>query len=302
MCRPGSRASLQCSIAICALFAACHGSSGETCTKDDDCTSHFCKLDGTCGPAITDGPLAADAALDGASAACTPDHDGKITAAELPLAAGQMATFRIATNATWSTAGTANPDGSRAWDLSGALSNDTDEQLALASPSGAWWAADFASASYATPLSSSSNLLGVFHLDATGVTLVGVVSPSGGATKTELTYDPPAQILAVPMQAGSTWTSTSTVSGVAQGVIAAYDEQYQSSVDQVGTMVTPYGTFPVLRVATDLTRTSGITTLLTNRTFAWLAECFGPVATVQSTDFETSTEFSDDAEVRRLAP
>ena len=31
-------------------------------------------------------------------------------------------------------------------------------------------------------------------------------------------------------------------------------------------MVTPYGEFPVVRVATDLTRTSGLATLLTKRT------------------------------------
>ena len=51
-----------------------------------------------------------------------------------------------------------------------------------------------------------------------------------------------------------------------------------------------------------LTRTAGFSTLLTKRTFTWVAECFGPIATVQSKDFESSTEFSDDAEVRRLAP
>ena len=65
------------------------------------------------------------------------------TRAELPLAAGQSAKFRIATNATWSTAGTANGDGSRTWDLSGQLSGDADSTVALASPTGAWWAADF---------------------------------------------------------------------------------------------------------------------------------------------------------------
>ena len=45
-----------------------------------------------------------------------------------------------------------------------------------------------------------------------------------------------------------------------------------------------------------------LSTLLTKRTFAWVAECFGSVATVQSQDFESASEFSSDAEVRRLAP
>ena len=291
---------LHCNMAIAA--AACHHPAAQVCTSNDQCPSHFCKLDGTCGEGIVDGPAGSDAAIDGSAAACTPNHDGKIEPGELPLMAGRMATFRIATNATWDTAGTSATSGSRTWDLSGQLANDADHELALLSPTGTWWAADFPRASYATVLSSSSDLLGVFQVTGANVTLLGVVSPEGGATQTELTYDPPAEILALPFGNGDTWSSTSTVSGTAQGVIVAYTERYQSRVDAVGTMTTPYGAFPVLRVATDLTRTSGVSTLLTNRTFAWLAECFGPVAQVQSQSFESGAEFSDDAEVRRLAP
>lgn len=236
------------------------------------------------------------------SGLCTPNHDGTISADEVPLAAGRMASFKIATDATWNTAGTANTDGSRSWDLTGQLSGDMTEQVALAAPTGAWWQADFTGATYATPLAAGSDLLGVFEIDNDGLTLLGVVSPSAGVTKTELTYDPPARILKVPFQAGTTWTTTSTVSGYAQGVISAYTEEYDSSVDQVGTVATPFGTFPALRVATDLTRTAGLATLTTNRTFSWAAECSGIVATVQSQSFESGAEFSDDAEVRRLAP
>jgi hypothetical protein len=288
---------LQCSI------AACGGAGTAPCTKDEQCASHFCRADGTCGPAITDAPLAIDApAGDATTMLCMPNHDGTISAAELPLAAGKSASFRIAINATWSTAGTANPDGSRTWDLSGQLSGDMTDQVALAAPGGAWWAADFPGASYATTLSASSELIGVFAIDAAGLTLLGVVSPSGGATSTELTYDPPAQILRVPFKAGDTWSTTSTVSGTASGVPGAYSEEYASHVDHAGTLTTPYGAFPVLRIATDLTRSAGPTVLTTNRTFTWAAECAGIVATVQSQSFETHSEFSDDAEVRRLAP
>jgi hypothetical protein len=188
------------------------------------------------------------------------------------------------------------------WNLAGQLANDADQMISLANPMGTWWRADFPTASYAAPLAAGSDLLGVFLVDSTGVTLLGVVSPQSGTYKTQLEYDPPARILGVPFMAGSTWVTTSTVSGYAQGVLVTYTEKYDSRVDQVGTMTTPYGDFPVLRVATELTRTSGFTTLLTKRTFAWVAECFGSVATVQSQDFESNTEFSDDAEVRRLAP
>jgi hypothetical protein len=295
----------RCLFVLLCSIAACGGGGGTVCTTDDQCPSHFCKADGTCGEALVDGGMtdASDApGSDGMTALCTPNHDGVMDANEVPLKAGQMANFRIATDATWSTAGHANTDGSRTWDLSGQLANDTDDQLALVSPAGTWWAADFPDAQYATTLAAGSDLMGVFAVDASAVTLLGVVSPTGGATKTELTYDPPAKILALPFQAGSTWMSSSTVSGYAQGVIVAYTEDYDSRADQVGTMTTPYGSFPVIRVATDLTRTSGFTTLLTKRTFAWVAECFGTIATVAGQDFDSSSEFSDDAEVRRLAP
>ncbi len=291
-------------IALQCSMAACGGGGSSVCVHDTDCPSHFCKADGTCGAVDIDASVEPDggAVPDGPTGLCAPNHDGHLTLAEVPLVPGQHASFLIATNATVNTAGTSNPDGSRSWDLSVALANDLPANVALTSPSGAWWQADFASATYATVLSTSSDLIGVFQVASTGVTLLGVVSPAAGSTKTELTYNPPARVLALPMAAGDTWTSTSTVSGLAQGVFSTYSESYMSRVDQVGTMKTPYGTFPVLRVATDLARTSGVITLASSRTFAWLAECFGTIATITSQNAESGTEFTSAAEARRLAP
>ena len=292
---------LQCST-IVALGAGCGGPAEAPCASHDECESGFCRADGTCGPAGVDGPAAPDGPADGPAGVCAPDHDGAITLAELPLLAGRMATFRIAAGAAFDTAGVANGDGSRRWDLSAQLAGDADRVIALAPPAGTWWQASFPAASYAAPLAADSDLLGVFAVDAAAVSLLGVVSPEGGPTRTQLAYDPPAQILALPLDASSTWSSTSTVSGVALGVVSVYSERYAVRVDHLGTMTTPYGEFPVLRTATDLTRTSGLVTLHTQRTFAWIAECFGAVATVASQPFETSAEFDDPAEVRRLAP
>jgi hypothetical protein len=289
-------------VLLCSMNAACGSSSGAACEIDSDCASGFCKADGTCGDATPDGGTEDSTSTDAQSGVCTPNHDGVITAAEMPLAAGKMGNFRIATGATWDTAGTAATNGQRHWDLSGTLANDQDMQLALSEPSGSWWMQTFPGATYHTLLASTSDLRGVFKVKTNGLELLGVVSPDGGTYKTELEYDTAAKILALPLQAGAQWTSSSTVSGYAEGYIVAYTESYESHVDQVGTMVTPYGEFPVLRVATDLTRTSGFSTLATTRTFTWVAECFGPVATATSQSFESSDEFTDVAEVRRLAP
>src|SRR5258706_11542152 len=97
---------LQCSTA--ALAFGCSGSSDKPCTMDNECASHFCKADGTCGPAPVDASPHSDTPPDGTSGVCAPNHDGMISLAELPLIAGRMATFRTATNATWNTAGQSN--------------------------------------------------------------------------------------------------------------------------------------------------------------------------------------------------
>lgn len=285
------------------MLAAC-GGGGALCTEDEACASGFCRADGTCGPAPADAAAGDDADPTDAppSELCAPDHDGEIVRAELPLAPGLVATFRVATDPAFDTAGEANADGSRAWDLSGALAGDVDRPAGFESPDGAWWQPSFPDATYAAKLAEDSELRGVFRAGDGAVELLGVVSPEAGAFRTELAYDPPATVLALPIAAGDTWSSTSTVSGLAQGVVTAFTERYASRVDQVGTMTTPYGPFPVVRVATDLTRTQGLATLTTSRTFAWIAECFGPVAVATSRAFETEAEFDDPAEVRRLVP
>lgn len=296
---------LQCSTALLSLAAAaCGSAAGDVCTRDDECPSGFCKADGTCGAAGPDAGAAGDGGEHDAptSELCAPDHDGLVERAELPLVAGRMARFRVATDAAFDSAGVANGDGSRRWDLAGTLAGDMDQPTALVSPAGTWWEPLFPAATYATTLSVESDLLGVFVADDSALALVGVVSPEAGASRTELEYDPPVQVLALPIRAGGTWTSTSTVSGVALGYVTAYTERYQSRVDEVGTMTTPYGEFPVVRIATDLRRTQGGALLLTKRSFGWVAECFGTVATVTSQDFEPDSEFADPAEVRRLAP
>ena len=296
---------LQCSIAV--TFAGCGGAPTEqSCQHDSDCPSSFCKADGTCAPAEIDGGMVgsdapAGSGTDASTGACTPNHDGTISADEVPLIAGRMANFRIATNATVSTAGQVGSGGARTWDLSTQLSGDADVAVTLIAPTGQYWATAFPTATYATPLSAGSDVLGLFEVGATEVTLVGLVSPASGGT-TNLKYSPPATILKLPFKAGDTWTSSSTVSGTLSGVASNYTEKYTSRVDAVGTMTTPYGAFPVLRVATDLSDLQLTVPFNSNRTFAWVAECFGTVATVTSQANETGSEFTNAAEVKRLAP
>lgn len=299
---------LQCSIAMLGLaLNACAGNGARQCVDNSECASGLCLADGTCAAAPDGGPGGDGApgdggpSGDGSAASCRPNHDGTITRAEVPFAAGRVATFRVATDVTVDTAGTLQQGGAHLWDLVGPYDGDDDVQTTLEPLSGAWFAADFDGATYTTPLSATQDLIGVFEITDTALLLRGVVSPNGGPTRTELSYDPPAVLLQLPLTTTTQWSSTSTVSGVASGVASYYSEKYESRVDATGDLDTPYGTFPVLRVRTLLTRTVGAA-VVTVRSLQFAAECYGTVATVTSNQYESEVDFTSAAELRRLAP
>lgn len=288
-------------LAVALAAVACAGSDPERCDVATDCPSGYCRADHTCAPVDE-----ADAGIDGlpgpdAAVGCQPDHDGTLTRAELPMMAGQSARFRIATDATIDTAGQQGAGGERTWSLAAGLPGDQDLTTTLLAPAGTWWAASFPTASYAARLSIDSELLGVMRLDDAGLSLLGVVSPEGGLTRTELAYDPPVPLVPTPLGPSASWSVSTTVSGLALGVVSVYSERYQARVDAVGTMTTPFGPFPVRRIATDLTRTVGAA-VTTKRTFGFVAECYGTVATITSQDYERGAEFTSAAEVWRLIP
>ena len=109
----------------------------------------------------------------------------------------------------------------------------------------------------------------------------------------------------------SSWTSTSTITGVTPSVPGAlatavtYIEKYETKVDEAGTVKTPFGDFPAMRLNLLLTRTVTPTLILTTRTFTFSAECYGTVAKVVSdTLYYPATapaEFSTAAELSRLS-
>lgn len=307
-----------------ALAGACSSASPE-CHVGADCASGACGSNGQCLPAqeagvdtglpayeagpVESGPV--EAAPEGApgddgGGGCVPNHDGVITRAETPMLAGLHASFLIAENVTMTTGGVAQPDGSTDWDFSGALSGDHTVVITTDDPSGQWFASKYPGATYTSKLSDTQTLLGVYQATASALDLLGVVTPSNAAPMTEVSYSPSAEILAVPMQMGSTWTSSSQVSGTLDGVADTYTEKYESSVDAHGSLKVPYGTFDVLRVQTTLTRTSALG-IQTTQTMTFVAECFGPVARLTS---KTTTypqpvpgdAFTQVAEAWRLAP
>ena len=308
--------------AVVAVLAACATDSVRECRVGADCASGVCGPDGQCVIGTTEPPAEAggdgnvvkddssipkDAGGDVALPGCTANKDGTITREEVPIAAGLHATYQIGVNETVSTAGTPGANGRRIWDFSAKLASDVGVLVETQALTGKWYAPDFVGATYASKLSQSTDLLGVFETTPATLLLRGVVSPTdAAATKTELTNTPAVAVLTFPLKVGATWTTSTKVGGTAQGVSffgATYDEKYENKVDFAGDLKTPLGTFDVLRVQVLLTRTNvPLTANKTIRTFAFVTECYGTIATVTSGDNETEVEFTKAAEIRRISP
>jgi hypothetical protein len=298
-----------------ALALGCSSGHEAACTVGADCASGICRSDGTCAPVqSTDGgneedtstPNDASTPNDGSKSdapitGCVPNNDGTITASEAPLQPGLHAKYRYASNVTFSTAGQTQGDGSRIWDMTGALSGDQDVVIDTTSLSNTWYASSFATASYTTLLTPTANLLGVFRFGGGELAIQGVVSPSQQGQLTNVNYNPEAIAIQFPLAMNATWSSNSTVQGTASGIAVYYFESYQSKVDAHGKLKTPFGTFDVLRIATVLTRTVGPTITIT-RTYGFFAECATQVATIVSQADEPSAEFTNSSLVERLAP
>ena len=231
---------------------------------------------------------------------CAPNGDGMIERDEVPLRPGLNATFKIAVDPIFDTSGT-QVDGETVWDLSGNLAGDHLAIVELRDPMGAWWLSTFPNASYSTKLSDQEDLLGVFEITNDALELHGVVTPEDGFTRTELEYDPAVPVLKFPITSDSSWQTESSVSGVALGVPSFYDETYTYTAAGEGILKTPLGDFPVQRIRADLERKIGLLTT-TTRTYLFVAECFGTVASIVSNDNENQVEFTQAKEIRRLAP
>lgn len=235
---------------------------------------------------------------------CSANADGTVTREEVVVGPGLRASFRVAKDAVVDTAGVASPDGTRLWSLAGALPGDATV-LVETQPLGAlWFGGDYPGAGFASPLGSDpllGPLFGVFEATEGALLLRGVASLEPGLAATKLAHAPAVAVLAFPLAVGASWSTTATVTGATKGLASLLTESYASTVDARGSLATPYGSFPVLRVATTLTRTVGALPTVT-RSFAFVAECFGTVAVVTSRPNEPLAEFTFAAEARRLAP
>lgn len=298
------------------LFAALLASS---------CASATCEQNGSCAdataPDTQEGDTSTDVAdvpadsaetssdatpdtPDTASNTCIPNHDNTITRQEIPLAVGLYSTFLVSAegNLDFDTAGTPDPESDNPiWDLTPNFPGDHRVILELQPLTDRWFASDFPNATYVSRLSDTKDLLGVFQITDDALLLLGVASPEDSFSATNVAYDPPVTVLQFPLTVGASWSTASTVTGNLQGFFSTYSEDYTYTVDTPGTLITPFTTFPVLRITSELTRTVGFVPT-TTQTHLYITECFGTVATVVSEPGETGAEFTTASEIRRIAP
>jgi hypothetical protein len=295
------------------VLAGCSGDKSG-CRVDDDCAVGEACVIGQCralsgadlSGAVADLGAPGDLATpipdgwnpDALAASCSFNSDGTITRAEESFMVGLGALFAV--NAAGTTVPVDNVAHNGVWDFSAPVSSEAKQFDQLVDPSGQWWAADFPTATYGERIDDGQQAYGVFRVSGDKLEMLGVVSDQGGFNRTELTYSTPIVVLQFPLSVSATWTSESDVTGLASGVGFVAHEKYVFAVGQRGMTKVPAATFDTLRLKMSYTQTYGA--LVTTRiTYLHLAECYGAVARVRSKDNETSADFTQAAEYRRLA-
>lgn len=324
--------------------AACSSNEARNCRVAADCTSGICGADGTCvnkPDSGTPGPIGSGVPLDDdddidigtpdggrpaddgggyKAPGCVANNDGVITREEVPLQAGLHAIFRFASNVDIGTQGEIQANGQRKWDLTTSFSSDANVLIETKKLDGQWFENEYKDATYYTPLGKSPDVLAIFENASGSLVLKGAVSTAGdGPTKIDLKNNSTVRTLDFGeggLKVGKKWSDVTLVTGVSptpngsggynpSGPIA-YKDKYDNSVDAEGELLTPLGTFHVLRVRIDLTRTvpydGGEFPAFTTRTYAFVTECFGNVGSIVSNFNETQEEFTKAAEIRRIAP
>lgn len=309
------------------------GEDARECNVNADCASGRCNLDGTCAPVVpdagtdtadesdadTDSDLpdsTIDTEPDADPSACKPNNDGTITAAEMPLGPGFDAMFRVSRDIDPFNTAADCSSGTCVWDFVDVGGVTADEASATESIEGKWYAdlEGFQNATYVSRMTDfrlgfggieicNHVQYGVFEVNEFGLYLLGIVSEFA-ADGTALIYEEPVAMLVFPMSVGTNWKVETTAHGSLCNSMFDYHipQTYTSTVDAIGEVHTPYGTFQnVLRVNTLIERHMAVGVTATKMvTHTYVAECFTTVAAVASPEGESTPEFTAAAEVRRL--
>ena len=311
------------------------GEDARQCNVHADCASGECGADGYCvgvdpgqdggeGDATTDHDEVDGEGMDAAPdvepdvdpGVCKPNLDGTITAAEMPLGPGFTAMFRISEDVSPFNSAPDCTTGNCFWDFVDVGGTTREEETGTVALTNQWYAqsAGLENATYVSRMAEvklgfggvticDQVQFGVFQVTPEALLMLGLVSEyeEGG---TKLIYDPPLPMLKFPMTVGSAWKVDTVANGPLCNSMVDYhiNQTFDFSVDRIGSMATPYGTFEeVLRVNSLMERQLGVGVTATKvRTHTYVAECFTTIAAVVSQEGESNPDFGAAAEVRRL--
>ncbi len=235
------------------------------------------------------------------SGVCVGNNDGAIAASELPVLAGTRVAYL------------ANAEAPVAVDLDSWDFMDGPTELAqvleIVSADGAWWAAEsFPTATHATPVDlKTPDVLAVFRVEDSRMLLLGLTSaaPPPEQALTRLIYDEPVVLYDFPLTLGKEWSQTARFKDARLfGAINAGADAYRFVIDAQGTASLPDFTLQnTLRLRVELTRTlaiglGGNTSTLIQ--LSYLHECVGEITRIVSLPGETSLDFTEASEYRRL--
>jgi hypothetical protein len=240
---------------------------------------------------------------------CRGDNDGTITAAELPIATGVVARYRIGTDVGVDVDGEVDEDGVVVWDLSRPAPDAEPVASLAAEPMvGQWFSALFPQATVAAPLSPDNAQLGALLVTDDGWSLLGAASrdeePSEGTTR--IVYDQPTMLYPLPLSLGAQAQSTSRADdALLLGVPTSFIDETEVEVVRRGRLILPDLVLDnTLQVTVRLRRTL-IAGDIQQRSHHFVHECLGEVARFSSPAVPLAEslldEFSVAEQVWRLA-
>lgn len=238
---------------------------------------------------------------------CQFNDDNVLTADELPLALNVESRFIEARGVDGGVpvdlTGTM-VDGRRRWDFSGALPGDAPATITAKPLTDYWFGEHFENGQYAVPLDGSGENFGIFRRTTEVIELLGVASREPDYTL--LKYDPAVTVLRFPLSLNQQFLSEVSTSGTFENnAFYTSTDTYRMTVDAAGDVVTPAGTFPVLRVRIEQTVSIPILVWPWSLDYkyvqySFMAACYSQVAHVASKQDEEELVFTHAASIRRL--
>jgi hypothetical protein len=310
-------------MALVVVAGGCTPKDRQECIASDQCDPWERCVDGQCILVEDAGSARPDAGRDGGhtlradaggpvdagphGGLCPHVDDDTLTSQELPLAMGvpiRLTESRSDGGVPVDLMGDLDPDGGTVWRLDGPLPGDHPVTMTAQPLDGYWFGSHFADGGYVAPLDGTGELLGVFRRTDTALEMLALVSRE--ADKTRINYDPPVMVLKLPLALHDSYTSVVRASGTLDGnPFFSSTDTYQTKADARGTLVTPGGTYPVLRVriVLDVSIPMAVWPFELNYhyvRYSFMTPCYGQVAHVASREGEQTLLFTQAAEVRRV--